>query len=345
MNTKLIGMDISKLYFQVHGADRNGKSTIKKKLYRSEVLTFFGQLSRCVVAMEACGGAHYWAREIRSLGHEVKLIAPQFVKPYVKSNKNDRADAEAISEAASRPEMRFVGIKEIEQQDIQAVHRVRERLVSARTALSNELRGLLGEYGIIVPKGIKRLRLELSEILERNQGQLTSMALSTFNDLREELSHLDEQVKKYDKRIEQIHEAHPVCQRLSTIPGIGPVVATAIVSAVGNPHCFKNGRQFSAFLGLVPRQNSTGGKDRLLGISKRGDVYLRKLLVHGARSVLIHASKKTDKRSAWLLDLQKRRGTNRSIVALANKNARVIWALLVRDTRYYATMENIPLAA
>ena len=345
MDIKIIGLDISKHSFQVHAADARGKAKLRRKLYRSDVLGFFSTLKPCSIALEACGGAHYWARELMSLGHRVKLISPQFVKPYVKSNKNDRADAEAICEAASRPEMRFVGVKSLEQQDMQGIHRVRERLVGARTALCNEIRGLLTEYGIVIPKGIKRLRSELCEILEKNSNVLTSMAMTTFNDLREELCHLDEKVKKYDERIEQIHKAHPVSQRLATIPGVGPVVATAIVSAVGDPHCFKNGRQFAAFLGLVPRQHSTGGKERLLGISKRGDVYIRKLLVHGARSVLQWAGKKNDQRSCWAIALKKRRGSNRTTVALANKNARVIWALLADDTKVYEPRHAQNIAA
>lgn len=341
MQVKLIGMDISKHFFQVHGADERGKAVVRKRLYRSDVREFFVNLSPCVVAMEACASAHYWARELKALGHEVKLIAPQFVKPYVRSNKNDRADAEAICEAASRPEMRFVAAKSVEQQDIQALHRVRERLVSARTALCNEIRGLLSEYGIIIAQGRLRLSKELSAVLEKNRETLTGMALQMFLDLQAELSRLTEQVETYDHLLERIHKAHPVCQQLTTIPGVGSITSTALIAMVGDVNNFKNGRQFAAYLGLVPKQHSTGGKNRLLGISKRGDTYLRKLLVHGARSVLLQAGKKSDQRSRWLIDLYKRRGTNRAVVALANKNARVIWAVMSKGSRYFASYHEV----
>lgn len=338
MKIKLIGMDISKHVFQIHGADERGKAVARKKLRRDEVFEYFTHLEPCTVVLEACGGSHYWARELRKLGHVVKLIAPQFVKPFVKSNKNDRADAEAICEAASRPEMRFVPVKSVEQQDIQALHRVRGRLVKARTALCNEIRGLLAEYGIIMAQGRKRLSEDLAAALERNRERLSSMALRMFADLQNELSQLTKDVDAYDAQLLQIQKAHPVCVQLTTIPGVGPITATALIAAVADVNAFKNGRQFAAFLGLVPRQHSTGGKQRLLGISKRGDVYLRTLLIHGARSAIRQIGTKTDNRSKWLLDLQRRRGTNRATVALANKNARVVWALMKRGTRFFNTV-------
>jgi transposase len=327
-------MDISKLSFEVFGRDATGKVVVSKRLRREQVMAFFANFPSCLIGIEACGGAHHWARELSSLGHEVKLIAPQFVKPYVKSNKNDRADAEAICEAVTRPGMRFVGIKSLEQQALLSLHRVRERWIKNRTALANELRGLLAEFGIVIPKGLSNLRSGFHELLERNADKLPALARETFESLWEEFHHVEAQVKRYDDRLLRIHRASETSKRLATIPGVGEVIATAIIGTVGDPNMFKNGRQFAAWLGLVPRQHSTAGKPRLLGISKRGDSYIRKQLVHGARSVLQQAGRYTDKRSLWVQKLKERRGANRAAVALANKNARVIWAILQRGDRY-----------
>jgi transposase len=283
------------------------------------------------------GGAHYWARRFREHGHEVKLMAPQFVTPYRKTNKNDLRDAEAIAEAMTRPTMRFVPIKSVEQQDLQALHRVRERLMKARTALINETRGLLHEYGIVVPKGAATFRKHVLEKLATEAAKLTPHSLALFQQLLEELAAaLEARVATYDAQLAQVAQTHPVCQRLLTIPGLGELTATALVAAVSDAAQFKNGRQFAAWLGLVPRQHSTGGKPRLLGISKHGDSYLRKLLVHGARSCLRWVGRKRDRRSQWIRALLERRGWNRAAVALANKNARVAWVLLCTEQVYQA---------
>jgi transposase len=297
-------------------------------------MPLIAQLPPLVIGMEACGAAHYWARRFREHGHVVKLMAPQFVRPYVKSNKYDRADAEAIGEAVTRPTMRFVPIKELAQQDFQALHRVRERLIKARTALINEIRGLLGEYGIVLPQGVTKFRQGLLPKLEQEQAKLTTLGRDLFQQLYEEWLALKERLAYYNGQLEAICQAHPVCQRLLTIPGIGPLTATALVAAVNDATHFKNGRQFAAWLGLVPRQHSTAGKPRLLGISKRGDRYLRKLLVHGARATLRWVKHKHDRRSQWIRALIERRGTNRAVVALANKNARIAWVLLTTDQVY-----------
>jgi transposase len=247
--------------------------------------------------MEACGGAHYWAQRFRAHGHEVKLMAPQCVKPYVKSNKNDTRDAEGTGEAVTRPTMRFVPTKEVDQQDIQALHRVRERLIGARTALVNEVHGLLGEYGIVRPKGVTKFRQGIVSTLAAEQAKLTPLGPEMFWKLVEEFVALEEQLTYYQEKLETLATTHPECRRLMTIPGIGPLTATALIAAVSDASAFNNGRQFAAGVGLVPRQHSTGGKERLLGISKRGDGYLRKLLVHGARSTIHWGALKTDQRS------------------------------------------------
>jgi transposase len=330
----VLGIDIAKQLFHVVGMDDTGTVVWRKRLTRGALMPFIAQLPPMVIGMEACGGAHYWARRFREYGHTVKLMAPQFVKPYVKSNKHDMADAEAIAEAVTRPTMRFVPIKELAQQDFQALHRVRERLVKARTALINEIRGLLSEYGIVLPQGVTKFRHGLLPMLEQEQAKLTALGREIFRQLYEEWLILEKRLTYYNKQLETIGRTHPVCQRLLTIPGIGPLTATALVAAVNDATHFKNGRQFAAWLGLVPRQHSTGGKPRLLGISKRGDRYLRKLLVHGARATLRWIKLKSDRRSQWVRALIERRGTNRAVVALANKNARIAWVLLTTDRVY-----------
>src|SRR5919199_1571432 len=284
--------------------------------------------------IEACGGAHYWARRFREYGHEVQLMAPQFVKPYVKSNKNDMRDAEAIAEAVTRPTMRFVPTKDADQQDLQALHRVRERLMGERTALVNEVHGLLHAYGIVLPKGVAKFRQGVVDQLESEKDKLTPLSQEMFWKLVEEFGALEKQPASYQEKLEARATTHPECQRLMTIPGIGPFSATALVAAVSDASAFKNGRQFAAWLGLVPRQHSTGGKERLLGISKRGDSYLRKLLIHGARATMRWVGLKTDRRSQWIRPLSERRGKNRTAVAVANKNARIVWALLTSHQAY-----------
>lgn len=336
MEVTTIGIDIAKRIFQIHGVDERGKTVLKKKLMRDQVLIFMANLPQCLVGIEACGSSNHWAREIIKLGHEVKLMAPQFVKPYVKTNKNDEADAEAICEAVSRPNMRFVPVKSIEQQDILSIHRVRERLVRNRTALSNEIRGLLLEFGFIIPQGINKVMDKLTEILDN--GNLSQMSHQTFSELKEEFMDNDTKIKELEKRLKIIASSIDRYEQLKTIPGIGLITATALIASIGNAASFENGRQLAAWLGLVPRQNSSGGKEKLLGISKRGDVYLRTLLIQGARAVLNAKTRYTteeqkttkdySKFTQWMFDLYERAGHNKTTVAVANKLARVVFAAL-----------------
>ena len=334
MTITCIGLDLAKNVFQVHGVDERSKIVVRKTLRRRDVSRFFANLPPCIVGMEACGGAHYWAREVAGYGHEVRLIRPQFVKPYVKSNKSDRNDAEAICEAVGRPGMRFVPVKSSEQLTIQATHRIRSRLVANRTALVNQIRGILAEFGIVIARSLASLRRRLPEIIDGDNDSLDTMTRSLIIDLWQELGEIDKRITAYDRRIRQLCSMNQACRRLCHIEGIGPVTATAMAAAAGDAKVFKNGRQFAAWLGLVPRQHSSGGRTRLLGISKRGDRYLRTLLVHGARSALVRCGRKTDSRSLWLQKLRARRHPNVAAVALANKNARIAWALLSRGKDY-----------
>jgi len=299
------------------------------------------QLTTCLVAMEACGGSHYWARKFEDMGHDVRLISPQFVKPYVKGNKNDEADAEAICEAVQRPNMRFVPIKNIEQQDIQSIHRAREQVVCRRTAQGNQIRGLLMEYGLVIPQGRKVLCGQLPDILADADNGLSLMFRDLLSGLWEEMIHLEQRVAEYDLQIETLSKQSEVCQRLMTVPGVGPMVATALVASVADGKVFKSGREMAAWLGLVPRQHSTGGKPKLLGISKRGDTYLRKLIIHGARATLRWTDKKNDKRSVWATSLKERRGQNVAAVALANKIVRTAWVLITRNEDYQMSTAKI----
>jgi len=333
-NVTLLGIDLAKNVFQLHGVDDKGKAMLRKRLTRTKLVETIANIPKCTIVMEACGGANYWCRKFSSFGHTPKLISPQFVKPFVKGNKNDRNDSEAICEAASRPSMRFVSPKSIEQEDIQATHRIRNRLVQERTALVNQIRGLLAEYGVIIAQGINKVRKELPEILEDGENELSHRSRKLFAGLYEELLEKDKLIKSYDDEINEIYKSNEMCQRIAKIEGVGPITATAIVSAIGDPKVFKNGRHFSAFLGLVPRQSSSGNKERLLGISKRGDTYLRGLLIHGGRSVVRYIGNKEDSRSKWVKDLKDRRGANRTAVAVANKNARIIWAVLAKNEHY-----------
>jgi transposase len=335
-NVCTVGIDLAKKIFHLVGTDTTGKIVWRKRLARHALMPFMAQLPPVTIGMEACGGAHYWARQLRHQGHDVKLMAPQFVKPYVKSNKNDMRDAEAIAEAVTRPTMRFVPIKDVAQQDIQALHRVRERLIGARTALINEVHGLMLEYGIVMPTGVAKFRQAVVEKLESEKDKLTALSQELLWKLVQEFVALEEQIAFYQEKLETLATTHPECQRLMTIPGIGPITATALVAAVSDVGVFKNGRQFAAWLGLVPKQHSTGGQSLLLGISKRGDRYLRKLLIHGARATLRWVKLQTDKRSQWIRGLLARRGWNRTAVAVANKNARIVWALLSRGGAYGA---------
>lgn len=324
----LVAIDSAKTVFQLHGVDGRGKYRLRRQVRRGQLERVIGQLPRCVVAMEACGGAHHWGRRFRALGHEVRLIAPQHVKPFVKGNKTDRNDAEAIGEAAQRPGMRFVALKTVEQQQILALHRLRAGAVKDRTALANQLRGLLAEFGVVIAPGVQRLRRALPEVLADTTNDVPSLLREELAVQRQRLVALDTEVKRLSQRIEQLAEADPRCQALMQHRGVGPLIASAFTAHLGDPQSFHNGRQVAAWLGLVPRQHSSGGQPRLLGISKRGDAYLRTLLIHGARAALRTAVGRNDAVSRWALDVQARRGAHKATVALANKMARQLWAEL-----------------
>lgn len=333
MNVTTIGIDLAKNVFQVHGADEKGRPVLKKKLKRGQMIEFFANLKPCKIGMEACGGAHYWARKLRDLGHTVHLIAPQFVKPFVKTNKNDAADAEAICEAVSRPTMRTVPIKTASQQAMLSIHRARQGFVKARTAQANQIRGLLAEFGFVIPEGISQIAKCVPEILEDGENELPGTFRLLIQRLVDHLKELDRQVLALEQDIEREHKENEVSRKLAEIPGIGPITASAVVASIGDAKNFENGRQLAAWLGIVPKQHSSGGKVTLLGISKRGDAYLRTLLIHGARSAIIAANRKPESES-WLKKLLARRHPNVAAVALANKNARTIWALLTKGDRY-----------
>lgn len=333
MKITTIGIDLAKEVFQIHGVDTHGKAVLRKQLRRGEMAKYFANLEPCLIGMEACGSAHHWARKLGEFGHTVKLMAPQFVKPYVKTNKNDMADAEAICEAVSRPNMRFVPIKNIEQQAILSVHRARQGFVKARTAQANQIRGLLSEFGIIIPQGIKSIAKRMPDILEDGENGLPGTMRKLLERLNDNLKEMDRQVAELELQIKLWHANNEASRKLEAIPGIGPITASAIVATVGNATEFKNGRQLAAWLGLVPKQHSSGGKQTLLGISKRGDTYLRTLMIHGARAVIRYAENKIEP-NQWLCKLIGRRNKNVAAVALANKNARIIWALLTKDGAY-----------
>jgi transposase len=335
MKISTIGIDLAKSSFQLHGVDEHGKSVLKKSLKRHQLAEFFANLPECVIGMEACGSAHHWARKFREFGHTVKLMAPQFVKPYVKTNKNDAADAEAICEAAGRPNMRFVPVKNVDQQAILALHRAREGFVKARTAQANQIRGLLAEFGIVIPQGIRHIARTLPEILEDGENGLPGIFRQLIERLGDHLKELDRQVGELEGQIQLWHRDNADSRRLAAIPGIGPLSASALVATIGDAKTFENGRQLAAWLGLVPRQHSTGGKPQLLGISKRGDSYLRTLLIHGGRAVIRVAERKPGDAQSWLARLMGRRNKNVAAVAVANKNARMAWALLAHGSRQY----------
>lgn len=334
IQVSVVGLDIAKSIFQVHGADRHGQAVLRKRLRRSQVSGFFEQLTPCLVGMEATRSAHYWARVLAAYGHDVRLIAPQFVKPYLKSQKNDANDAEAIAEAVSRPSMRFVPKKSIEQQDLQALHRIRSRMIGSRTQLGNQIRGLLAEYGIVLPLHLSQVRKALPELIEEDGILLSGFGRRLFASMYEELCALEQRIEAMEEQIHQVYRSTELCQKIGAVEGVGPVIATAVVAAIADGRAFHNGRQFAAWLGLVPRQHSSGDKQRLLGITKRGDPYLRMLLIHGARSVVYRAPNKSDSRNQWIAEKQRKIGTAKTCVAVANKNARVIWALLAHDEPY-----------
>jgi transposase len=318
------------------GFDRTGKEVKRKRLTRGKLVQYMANLPPCLIAMEACAGAHHWARRFRELGHEVRLIAPQYVKAYVRGNKNDYNDARGIGEAARVPGMRFVEVKSVEQQDVQAMHRLREARVGERTALCNQLRGVLAEYGIVLAQGVGTVRKRVPELLEDAENGLSDFLRSLLADAYRQLCQLDGHIAFYTDALKAHARENEALARLQTLPGFGPIVASAFHAYVGNGHAFGKGRDLSAALGLVPRQHSSGGKTVLLGISKRGDRYLRSLLVHGARAVVRMADNKDDPLSRWICRLKRTRGPTKATVALANKLARIGWAILRRGGTYRA---------
>jgi transposase len=345
MKITTVGIDLAKNLFQVHAVDERGKAVLRKQLRRRQVAEFFANLSPCVIGIEACASAHHWARTLQRFGHTVRLMAPQFVKPYVKTNKNDVADAEAICEAVGRANMRFVPIKSIEQQAILSVHRVRQGFVKARTAQANQIRGLLGEFGLVIPQGIINVSKRVPEILEDASNELPVPFRHLIQRLNHHLKELDRQVKEFEREIIAWHRSSELSRKLEKIPGIGPLAASALVASIADARSFKNGRQVSAWLGLVPRQSSSGGKATLLGMSKRGDAYLRTLLIHGARSAILAAQHKVDNTRGWLANLLTRRHPNIAAVALANKNVRTVWAMLAHGREFKADYVPVRMAA
>ena len=329
-----LGIDISKNLFELCGLDKQGNKIYKKTVRREDFVKTIQKLRFTTAYMEACGSANHWVRTFKKLGVDIKLISPQFVKPFVKTNKNDSNDAEAIAEAGSRGHMRFVSEKTLEQQDIQSLLRIRERLKNNRTRLINETRGLLSEYGIIIPLGANKMYKALPIIIENVDGKLTTIMQQTINRLYCELKNIDLEMDYYENELSNLYEQHEEAQKISAIPGVGMLTALSVVALAGDGKQFSNARHFAAYLGLVPRQQSSGGHEKILGISKRGNTFVRTLLIHGARAVITHVEKKTDKRSMWIKKLKDRNGFNRAAVALANKNARIIWALLTKQEKF-----------
>lgn len=330
----VIGLDIAKNVFQVHGIDGSGAVVERRQLRRGQVLRYFAGLAPCLVGLEACATGHYWGRELRALGHDVRLIPPQYVRPYVKRNKTDAADAEAICEAVGRPSMHFVGIKSAEQQAVLALHRTRDLLVRQRTMAINALRGHMAEFGVVEAQGIAGARRLMAILADEADGRIPPLARRALAVLVEQLRGAMARIDELERELVAWHRTNEVSRRLATIPGVGPVTATALAATVPDPSAFSSGRQFAAWLGLVPRQHSTGGKPRLGGISKRGDGYLRRLLMTGATAAL-RRSKQTRARP-WVRDLPKRRPPKVVAVALANKAARTAWALMRSGETYRA---------
>jgi transposase len=329
-----IGLDLAKNVFELHAIDGRHKVAAHRRLRRAQVLRHFAGLEPCLVGLEACPGAHYWARELRRLGHEVRLMAPRFVQPYRKGDKNDRNDAQAICEALTRPSMRFVAVKSAEQQAVLTMHRARELLSGQRKALINQVRGLLMEYGLVLAEGGAVVRRALPAILEDADNDLPTLAREVFAELYQRLVDLDERLAHYDRRLVQLSRAMPGAQTVMQMVGVGPQTATAVLATVGDVRQFANGRQFSAWLGLVPRQYSSGHRIRYGRITKRGDRYLRTLLIQGARAALRTAHRRDDRLARWACAVRDRRGHNKAVVALAAKHSRIIWALLAHDDSY-----------
>lgn len=335
-NITTVGIDLAKNVFHIVACDRQGKVLLRKRLRRSQFVKNIANLPACLIGMEACGGAHHWARRFEAMGHVCKLVPAQYVKAFVRGNKNDYNDALAITEAIRQPQMRFVSIKTTGQQDIQALHRIRQQRIKERTALGNQMRGLLTEYGIIIPKGLPALRCHIPELLEAADNGLSPIFRQLLHQSYRQLIQLDEHIDHYTHLLTVQGQNDDACQRLQTIPGFGPINASVFASTIGDGKAFRRGRDVSASLGIVPRQHSTGGKPTLLGISKRGDRYLRSLLVHGARSVVTQAARKDDRLSRWINRIRAERGFNKAAVAMANKMARMGWAVLRHNTVYQA---------
>lgn len=332
-----IGIDLAKNSFSVHGVNAKGKPILSRTLSRTSMVRFFANLPSCLVGMEACASSEYWARTIESLGHEVRRIHPRYVKAYLLGAKNDANDAAAICEAVQRPNMRFVPHKSPEQTDIQCIHRIRQGYVKSRTALINQTRGLLAEYGIAIRQGICAVRNQLPTLIADEENDLSGLMRRNLASLYESLCFLDERILEQDKLLKVVAKESEACQRLMQVPGIGIMTATILLTIAGVASHFQNGREFASFLGLVPRQNSTGGKTKLLGISKRGDCYARYLLIHGARAALsrmVAGYTPEHRRNLWAMELVERRGKNKASVALANKTARVAWSMLTQGTEY-----------
>ena len=335
-----IGLDLAKQVFQVHGVDAKGATVLRKQLRRAQVLGFFSRLPPCLVGLEACATAHYWARELAALGHELRVMPAQYVKAYIKRNKHDAADAEAICEAVVRPTMRFVPVKTADQQAAVLLHRGRERLVRQRTGLVNALRGHLAEFGVIAPQGLRNVGKLIAIVRDQTDARVPDLARQVLQVLAAQIEQLEAAVAAIEKQLMAWHKSNPVSQRLASVPGIGPIIATAIVATVVEPSGFRSGREFAAWLGLVPRQNSTGGKHRLGGISKRGNQYLRRLLINGASANLLRS--KATNADPRVIGLRRRRPPLVVAVALANKTARIAWAMLSRGERY---QERVAAAA
>ncbi len=330
---QLLEIDLGKQSFHIHGITKEGEM-ISKKVTRSKLETTVQELSPETVAMESCASAHHWGRSFEAMGYRVRLIHPRFVSPFVKGSRNDAVDAEAIHEAALRPTMRFVPVKATEQQDLQMLHRTRDRLITQRTGLINHIRGLLGEYGVVIPVGAFRFRKDIRNAVA--EASLSALAKHSFDSLVVEFEALDKRVAEIDRKLVAICRTDARCKRLTTLPGVGPVIATALIAAVDDGRHFSSGRALAAWIGLVPRQYTTAGKPRLGGIGKRGNQYLRRQLIHGARSVLIRIAGRSDRRAKWAQDLLARVGHNKTLVAIANKTARIAWAVLRSGEKYRA---------
>jgi len=336
MDISTMGMDLSKTTFHLIGLSPRGEIVLRKKLSRKQLLTYTATRQPMLVGMEACAGAHFLARALRDQGHDARLMPAQYVKPYVKTNKNDYLDAEAIAEAVQRPTMRFVPIKNDEQLDLQALHRVRDRWVARRTAVMNQIRGFLLERGIAIRKGPSYLMTQLKIIFSDGNPSFSERLLHLIHELKHEWDELERKIEEADTELARIAKEDDGCHRLMEVPGFGPIVSTALVAAIGNGVNFRKGRDLAAWLGLVPRQHSTGGKTRLLGISKVGNEYLRRMMLHGARSVVMQMERKPSALGEWLTSLSARRHRNVTVVALANKMARIAWAILSKGTHYCA---------